>query len=133
QKQLPWESSSPTHPYCCVPPSASPQPLALPGPTVNQPESAPQIASVDPKQLDLTYWTSIQNSTDPADFQAYLDQFPNGVYAKLAANRLKALGNTAVQTAEKDRTVPEQAPSTTAGTLVFSAVDQVVFTKDKAT
>jgi carboxyl-terminal processing protease len=137
QKQVPWDSWSLTDPYYFVPPSASPQPLALPGPTVNQPESAPQVAGVDPKQLDLTYWTSIQNSTDPADFQAYLDQFPNGVYAKLAANRLKALGNTAgnsaTQTAEKDRTVPEQAPSADAGTLVFTASDQIVFTKDKTT
>ncbi|MES1151371.1 MAG: caspase family protein [Dongia sp.] len=136
QKQVPWDSWSLTDPYYFVPASAAP-PLAS-GATVNQPESAPQqVAGVDPKQLDLTYWTSVQNSTDPADFQAYLDQFPNGVYAKLAANRLKALANTpgngAAPSAEKDRTVPDQAPGAANGTLLFTAADKIVFTKDKTT
>ena len=31
------------------------------------------------------------NSTDPADFEAYLEVFPNGVFRRLAENRLAAL------------------------------------------
>ena len=39
-----------------------------------------------------TYWISIKDSNDPADFQAYLKQYGNGgVYAALANNRLKRL------------------------------------------
>ena len=42
-------------------------------------------------EFDLVFWQSITNSTDPADFEAYLAQFPNGVFAVLARNRLSAL------------------------------------------
>jgi carboxyl-terminal processing protease len=133
QKQVPWDSWSLTDPYYFIPPSATPQALAGPGPAVNPPGAAPQAGGVDPKQLDLTYWTSIQNSTDPADYQAYLDQFPDGVYAKLAANRLKAMGSFTTQSAENDRAVPEQAPSAADGTLVFTATDRFVTTREKAT
>ena len=40
---------------------------------------------------ETVFWQSIANSEDPADFQAYLGQFPNGVYARLATNRLAVL------------------------------------------
>ena len=38
--------------------------------------------------IDLAYWDSIKNSTNAADFKAYLDQFPKGRFAGLARNRL---------------------------------------------
>jgi carboxyl-terminal processing protease len=126
QKQVPWDSWSLTDPYYFVPPSAAPQ-------ATSQPQAAP-VAGVDPKQLDLTYWTSIQNSTDAADYQAYLDQFPDGVYAKLAANRLKALGGFSTQTAEADRAVPDQTASAQPNqTVLFTATDRYVYTRDKTT
>jgi TPR repeat protein len=37
------------------------------------------------------FWQSIANSTNRADFEAYLQQFPQGVFAPLARNRLAAL------------------------------------------
>ena len=37
------------------------------------------------------FWQSIVNSTDPADFEAYLAVFPNGVFRRLAENRLASL------------------------------------------
>ena len=43
-------------------------------------------------EVELVFWQSIANSTDPADFEAYLAQFPNGVFQMLAQNRLAALG-----------------------------------------
>ena len=42
-------------------------------------------------ELDGLFWQSIVNSTNPADFEAYLAQFPNGVFRALAENRLAAL------------------------------------------
>ena len=49
--------------------------------------------SLDPGrgEIEKTFWTSIEYSTDPADFAAYLQQYPNGSYAVLAENRLKHL------------------------------------------
>ena len=37
------------------------------------------------------FWESIRESTNPADFDEYLRQFPTGVYRGLATNRLAAL------------------------------------------
>ena len=41
--------------------------------------------------IDLAYWDSIKNSTNAADFKAYLEQFPKGRFAGLARNRLATL------------------------------------------
>ena len=38
------------------------------------------------------FWRSIAGSEDPADFRAYLTQYPNGAFALLARNRMAALG-----------------------------------------
>ena len=58
-----------------------------------QPASAGQPAPSQPSaEFELVFWQSIVNSTNPADFEAYLRQFPNGVFVELAQNRLSALG-----------------------------------------
>jgi len=63
-----------------------------------------QLASVTPSRhsresgnpgfsanAEVVFWQSIQKSTDEADFQAYLGQYPNGSFAALARNRLASL------------------------------------------
>ena len=42
-------------------------------------------------ELDALFWQSIMNSTNPTEFEAYLTQFPNGVFRSLAEARLAAL------------------------------------------
>ena len=42
-------------------------------------------------EQETVFWQSIVNSTNPADFEAYLRQFPQGVFRALAQNRLAAL------------------------------------------
>ena len=42
-------------------------------------------------QQETVFWQSITNSTDPADFEAYLGQYPTGAFRALAANRVAAL------------------------------------------
>ncbi|MCY4059277.1 MAG: hypothetical protein OXG44_14875 [Gammaproteobacteria bacterium] len=37
---------------------------------------------------DYRFWQLIVNSTDPADFEAYLEKFPNGVFRRFAENHL---------------------------------------------
>ena len=51
------------------------------------PASVPAMSA----EVDTVFWQSITNSTDPADFEAYLRQFPQGVFRALAQNRLAAL------------------------------------------
>ena len=41
---------------------------------------------------DRVFWESISESGDPADYEAYLERFPSGLYARLAHNRLARLG-----------------------------------------
>lgn len=43
--------------------------------------------------VDLAFWESVKNSTTPADFQAYLQKFPNGNFSSLAKTRLLALND----------------------------------------
>lgn len=44
-----------------------------------------------PGEFEMTFWNSIQNSHSPADFQAYLSQYPGGRFISLARNRLEQL------------------------------------------
>jgi hypothetical protein len=73
-KQVPWDHSSLTGDFFFVPRglAAAPQPA----PTADR---------------ELAFWESVKDSRDPADFQAYLDQYPSGTFAALAHNRLAAL------------------------------------------
>ena len=57
--------------------------------------SAPAASSASSPELEGLFWQSIVNSTNPADFEAYLRRFPNGVFSELAQNRLAAMRGTA--------------------------------------
>ena len=75
-------------------PAVAAVPFAPPGGTApQQPASAgaPTVATAATAELEGLFWQSIMNSTNPADFEAYLTQFPNGVFRTLAQNRLTAL------------------------------------------
>ncbi|HEV2802087.1 MAG TPA: caspase family protein [Pyrinomonadaceae bacterium] len=49
--------------------------------------SAAATRPVDPSAIELTFWESIKNSSDPEDFKAYLEAYPNGSFAPLARRR----------------------------------------------
>ncbi len=51
-------------------------------------DAAPSAALV---QQETVFWQSIADSEELADFEAYLRQFPTGVYAGLARNRVASL------------------------------------------
>ncbi len=53
-------------------------------------------------ERELLFWESVKDSTNPADLQAYLDRYPNGVYAALARNRLQALQGAAAPAAAEE-------------------------------
>ncbi len=69
-RQVPWEESS------------------LTGDFFFGGEAPPPQAPAD---RETVFWESIRDSDDPADFQAYLDRYPDGEFASLARNRLAAL------------------------------------------
>ena len=44
--------------------------------------------------LDLVFWESVKNSTNPIDYKAYLQKFPDGEFAVLARSRIGAVEQT---------------------------------------
>ena len=69
--------------------AATPAPAAAaPAPAPAAP-SSPLVASN--AGVEIMFWESIRQSTSPADFRAYLEQYPQGKFAALARNRLAAL------------------------------------------
>jgi len=51
----------------------------------------PPQPSPSASDKDLTFWTSIKTSNDPADFEDFLKRFPQSEFASLAQRRLAAL------------------------------------------
>ncbi|MCW5750293.1 MAG: caspase family protein [Alphaproteobacteria bacterium] len=93
EAQIPWESSSLTGDFVFVPPRpATPRPSP---PAATTPPPAATVLgppSVDRSALDLAFWQSISESENKADYEAYLERFPNGTFAPLARNRVATLG-----------------------------------------
>ena len=48
--------------------------------------------AVDEKTLDFEFWQSVKDSTNPAAFEAYLAQFPGGIFAAVARLKLEKTG-----------------------------------------
>jgi hypothetical protein len=57
----------------------------------------------DTDPADLAFWQSIQSSTNPAEYQAYLDAFPAGKFAALAHIRVTTPPQPAVQSAPAEQ------------------------------
>jgi hypothetical protein len=72
-----------------APPAVAPPPSA---PVAAPPASPPAAAAATPEKTtqENLFWESAQKSNTVADYKAYLESFPNGVYAPLAKNRIAA-------------------------------------------
>ncbi len=101
-KQTPWENTALEGQFYFKPAGA---PVVLPTQANAKPSSADT-------SLDLAFWDSIKTSQRPADLQAYLVQFPNGIFASLAKNRLDEIGIAANKPAvKKISSSPTVAPA----------------------
>ncbi|MBV9288228.1 MAG: caspase family protein, partial [Hyphomicrobiales bacterium] len=97
--QLPWVNTSLIGDYDLNPQAA---------PEAPAPANA---AGEKPSQEDLL-WESAQHSNLSADYQAYLDAYPNGVFAQMAKNRIAALENAVpTRAAIAPSAAPAQAPA----------------------
>ena len=75
--------------FAAAPPTAD----SATGPSGPLPATPPASAAQQPPpaatpEQENIFWQSILNSTNPAEFEAYLHQFPNGVFRALAEARL---------------------------------------------
>lgn len=80
------------------------------GKTVEVTVKTPITSSFDPVVIELSFWESIKNSTDPDDFKDYLDKYPNGQFTGLARRRQTALKNAATASSIP-KTVPDSSTS----------------------
>jgi len=62
----------------------------VPGPEGGLGQAAGAPRAVDPTSIEIAFWNSVKESTNPADLQAYLAQFPQGLFVSIARNRLIA-------------------------------------------
>ncbi len=65
------------------------------GPAVAPSAAAPVQPAAGTAAQETVFWQSIANSTNAAEFEAYLSQYPNGVFSALARARLSALRSPA--------------------------------------
>ena len=99
--------------------TAQPAPDPTP-PTVVPPRGDPQVSdrlTAEKLAAERLFWDSVKDSTSATDIQAYLDRYPNGVYAALARNRLKGLQNPAAA-------VPQATAETVEAGLELSREDR---------
>ena len=98
-------------------------------PSASAPVPAAQQPTAASPQIEVVFWQSIANSTNPAEFEAYLSQFPNGVFRALAQARLAALRSPSNQrTASPGAHVGGAASPGAAGSRVSGAAVPAVGT-----
>lgn len=83
--QVPWENSSLLGDFCFA---------GCEGGGAADPVEPPP-AKPDPAAEERDFWGDMKDSTDPADFGEYLNQYPRGRFAGLARNRIKRLSQVA--------------------------------------
>ncbi|OTE97928.1 hypothetical protein BCS42_11910 [Crenothrix sp. D3] len=108
-KQEPWMEGSIEGEFCFAGCGASPQVSTAPAPVV--------AAETDSSSIELSFWDSIKNSSNPEDFRAYLAQYPKGKFESLAHNRLDQFTQA---TAAVEAPAPRTPPSHTEGMMVDS-------------
>ncbi len=104
-KQRPWTTESLDSDFYFVPTAAvatapAPPPTVTPLPPPAQPIPA----------LEALFWQSISGSTNRGDYEAYLQQFPQGVFSPLARNRLASLTPPAAPAPVVQPTMQPAAP-----------------------
>jgi class 3 adenylate cyclase len=75
-------------------PEPPPAPIALQADLAKPTAPAPTPVAApapDPKAVELVFWDSIKDSVRAADYDAYLEQYPDGNFAALARARLAEL------------------------------------------
>jgi carboxyl-terminal processing protease len=87
QRQVPWDSSSLTGAFYFK--SAQQAAAAAPPPA-----PPAMTAGQEASESERLFWESIKDSNDPAEFDAYLAQYPNGHYSGLARLKVSRLGGS---------------------------------------
>lgn len=97
---------------------------------------ATKETTVDSAAVEMAYWNSIANSSNPSDFSSYLAQYPQGRFADLARNRLNTDKISAGAKPEARAVTEDQstatAPSVPAGPRMAMAKPGKVYSSPKS-
>jgi uncharacterized caspase-like protein/peptidoglycan hydrolase-like protein with peptidoglycan-binding domain len=105
-QQRPWTESSLIGEFYLAPAEEKPPVTSamLAPPETHAP---PPSSEFDPRAIELAVWDAAQTGGTAEDYREYLRQYPDGIFAKLARNRLAAL--SAPGAPESDALSPETA------------------------
>ena len=65
-------------------------------PSLSEGEGEALAPASDPQAVEIEFWDSIKNSTLASEYEAYLEQYPEGNFVALAQVRLEAIKQDAV-------------------------------------
>lgn len=85
EQQVPWDSSSLTGAFYFGQKQQTVAAVQQPAP------AAPAAAGNSVSAAETLFWESVKDSTDPAEFEAYLSSYPKGHYSNLARAELSRL------------------------------------------
>lgn len=115
-RQQPWTNSSLTAEYFLNGQggTAGQQVAALPSSGSTDASTAggqnrAASAAFDPRQMEFELWRAAQSSNTVNDFNAYLQQYPNGTFADIARSRVAALQSGGSTSAPKSASGPAGA------------------------
>lgn len=126
ERQVPWDSSSLTGAFYFKPGAkvVSVAPAVTPTPVV---PAAPAGNGVEAGETEKIFWQSIKDSSDPAEFDAYLARYPNGIFSDLARAKLARLANGNVASVERSpEPLPAPAPAPAPAPSVVAPAPAVV-------
>ena len=107
-QQVPWESSSLNRDFTFANAAAAKPAMAAVAPN-------PAATVATELALDLAFWDAVKDSRSPADYRAYLEQYPSGRFAALARLRSAATPNQPLAA------TPAAAPAIPAATSLAAA------------
>ena len=124
-QQTPWTESSIQNDFFFHPRVETPAPVAIVAPPPPTPGPAVPAPVVD-TTVELAFWDAIKESKDPADYQAYLNKYPEGDFAELARIRLERLK---APQAEPEKQSAEDAHPSRKGAAQKAAAPKTARTK----
>lgn len=110
KQQRPWTETSLIGEFYLSPAKPKPAPVteAMAAPPRAGP-APPRMQDLDPRRIELALWESVQKGGTARDYEEYLRQYPNGIFANLARYRLASL--QAAETAPPTDPAPETGES----------------------
>lgn len=101
------------------------KPVIPPAETASAPPltSLPALDGLDPRRIELALWQAAEKKGMVADYQEYLRQYPEGIFAQIAKNRIAALEKAEADGKGTDTGATNAVEATGSGVTGAAAAD----------